>query len=142
MAGSRTFPLTSRLYYTLAARWNPDAILCGSETVLAAYRQDPSLEVPRNMNRCSPRQLNTEVDPRPLLVIPDSRGKVRCWDAIRKWPYMRDLLALCSLSTPQEYLNYLADRRIGIIVAGDDHIDMRPCTRGTEQAVWRKGRAG
>ena len=64
-------------------------------------------------------------DPRPLLVIADSRGRVRCWDAIRKWPYMRDVLALCSAATPQEYLGYLEDRRIGTIVAGDDHIDMR-----------------
>ncbi|HJX56405.1 MAG TPA: RibD family protein [Methanoregula sp.] len=120
------FPADLELYYTLAARWNPDAILCGSETVLAAYRQDPSREVPpEHEQRFSP-PLNTEADPRPLLVIPDSRGRVRCWDAIRKWPYMRDLLALCSLSTPQEYLDYLADRRIGTIVAGDDHIDMRP----------------
>jgi 2,5-diamino-6-(ribosylamino)-4(3H)-pyrimidinone 5'-phosphate reductase len=38
---------------------------------------------------------------------------------------MRDVLALCSTSTPPEYLSYLKDRRIGTIVAGDDHIDMR-----------------
>jgi len=25
------FPADLELYYTLAARWNPDAILCGSE---------------------------------------------------------------------------------------------------------------
>jgi 2,5-diamino-6-(ribosylamino)-4(3H)-pyrimidinone 5'-phosphate reductase len=64
-------------------------------------------------------------DPRPLLVIADSRGRMRCWDNIRKWPYMRDVLALCSSTTPQEYLGYLKDRRIGKIVAGNDHIDMR-----------------
>ncbi|MDO9036702.1 MAG: dihydrofolate reductase family protein [Methanoregula sp.] len=55
----------------------------------------------------------------------DSRGRVRCWDAIRKWPYMRDVLALCSSSTPREYLDFLRDRKIGAVVAGDDHIDMR-----------------
>lgn len=64
-------------------------------------------------------------DPRPLLVIADRRGQVRCWDTIRKWPYMRDVLALCSTSMPQEYLTYLNERGIGTIVAGDDHIDMR-----------------
>ena len=40
------FPADLDLYYALAARWNPDAILFGSETVLAASRQDPSMEVP------------------------------------------------------------------------------------------------
>jgi 2,5-diamino-6-(ribosylamino)-4(3H)-pyrimidinone 5'-phosphate reductase len=38
---------------------------------------------------------------------------------------MRDVLALCSSSTPQEHRGYLADRHIGTIVAGDDRIDMR-----------------
>jgi 2,5-diamino-6-(ribosylamino)-4(3H)-pyrimidinone 5'-phosphate reductase len=38
---------------------------------------------------------------------------------------MRDLLALCSSSTPQEYLSYLADRNISTIVTGDNRIDMR-----------------
>ena len=68
---------------------------------------------------------DAERDPRPLLVIADSRGRVRCWDVIRKWPYMRDVLALCSSQTPQEYLAWLAARHIGTIVAGDNHIDMR-----------------
>jgi 2,5-diamino-6-(ribosylamino)-4(3H)-pyrimidinone 5'-phosphate reductase len=64
-------------------------------------------------------------DTRPLLVIADSRGRVRCWDTIRKWPFTRDVLALCSSATPQDYLQYLADRKIGSIIAGADRIDMR-----------------
>lgn len=108
-----------------AARWNPDAILFGSETILAAARADPSLEVPPEHEELFIPPTDAKTDPRPLLVIADSRGRVRCWEAIRKWPYMRDVLALCSSSTPQEYLNYLKDRRIGAIVAGNDRIDMR-----------------
>jgi 2,5-diamino-6-(ribosylamino)-4(3H)-pyrimidinone 5'-phosphate reductase len=38
---------------------------------------------------------------------------------------MRDVLALCSAPTPGEYISYLKDRRIGTIITGDDHIDMR-----------------
>ena len=119
------FPADLELYYGLAAQWNPDAILFGSETVLAAARADPSLEVPPEHEEMFTPPKDTKEDPRPLLVIADSRGRVRCWDNIRKWPYMRDVLALCSSSTPQEYIGYLKDRRIGTIVAGDDHIDMR-----------------
>ena len=37
---------------------------------------------------------------------------------------MRGLLALCSSSTPQEYLSYLAEKEIGTIIGGDDRIDM------------------
>jgi len=119
------FPADLELYYTLAARWNPDAILFGSETVLAAVRDNPSLEVPSEHVEMFTPPEDAVTDPRPLLVIADSQGRVRCWDAIRTWPYMRGLLALCSSSTPQEYLSYLAEKKVGTIIAGDDRIDMR-----------------
>jgi 2,5-diamino-6-(ribosylamino)-4(3H)-pyrimidinone 5'-phosphate reductase len=119
------FPADLDLYYSLAARWNPDAILFGSETILAAVRDNPSLEVPPEHEELFRPPETTESDPRPLLVIADSRGRVRCWDAIRKWPYMRDVLALCSSSTAPEYLSYLAEKQIGTIIAGEDRIDMR-----------------
>lgn len=118
------FPADLEVYYSLAATWNPDAILFGSETVLAAVRDDPSLEVPPEHDEMfTPPE--GSVDTRPLLVIADSRGRVRCWDAIRRWPYMRDLVAFCSSSTPEEYLSYLEDQKIAAIVAGTDRIDMR-----------------
>ncbi|RPI39681.1 MAG: RibD family protein [Methanoregulaceae archaeon] len=119
------FPADLDLYYSLAAQWNPDAILFGSETVLAAFRENPSMEVPPEHEEIFSPPKDIKTDPRPLLVIADSRGRVRCWDAIRKWPYMRDVLALCSSRTPQEYLRYLAGRHIDTIIAGDDRIDMR-----------------
>lgn len=118
------FPADLELYYSLAAQWNPDAILFGSETVLAAVRDNPALDIPPEHEEMF-RPPDGLPDPRPLLVIADSRGRVRCWDAIRKWPYMRDVLALCSTSTPQEYRDFLRERKITAIVTGDDHIDMR-----------------
>jgi 2,5-diamino-6-(ribosylamino)-4(3H)-pyrimidinone 5'-phosphate reductase len=118
------FPADLERYYTLAARWNPDAILFGSETVLAAVRDNPALEVPPEHEEMF-RPPHGLPDPRPLLVIADSRGRVQCWDAIRKWPYMRDVLALCSSSTPQQYLDFLRKRKIATIVSGGNRIDMR-----------------
>ncbi|HNQ30843.1 MAG TPA: RibD family protein [Methanolinea sp.] len=118
------FPANLDLYYALAATWKPDAILFGSETVLAAVRENPSLEVPQEHEDLFTPREGAE-DTRPLLVIADSRGRVRCWDAIRTWPYMRDLLAFCSAATPKEYLVYLAERKIDAIIAGGDRIDMR-----------------
>jgi len=118
------FPADLELYYTLAAQWNPDAILFGSGTVIAAARENPALEVPPEHGEMFVPPEGSP-DPRPLLVIADSRGKVRCWDAIRKWPYMRDLIALCSGTTPEDYLDYLNERRIDTIRTGSDRIDMR-----------------
>ncbi len=34
-------------------------------------------------------------------------------------------MALCSKSTPQEYLEYLKQRHIDCIIAGEDHVDLR-----------------
>ena len=57
--------------------------------------------------------------------MPDSRGRVRCWHYVRQQPYWRGVVVLCSQSTPKSYLDYLDQRRIDYIVAGDDHVDMR-----------------
>jgi 2,5-diamino-6-(ribosylamino)-4(3H)-pyrimidinone 5'-phosphate reductase len=64
-------------------------------------------------------------DTRPLLVVPDSRGRLRSWHLLRKEPYWRDVVALCSRSTPETYLDYLSGRRVEYIVAGDDRVDLR-----------------
>lgn len=118
------FPADLELYYSLAAQWNPDAILFGSGTVLAAVRDNPALEVPPEHEEMFVPPAG-QPDPRPLLVIADSRGQVRCWDAIRKWPYMRDVLALCSRATPGDYLEFLKEHHIKTIVAGDERVNMR-----------------
>ncbi|MFA4850675.1 MAG: RibD family protein [Methanoregula sp.] len=119
------FPADLELYYSLAAQWNPDAILFGSETILAAVRDNPALEVPSEHVEIFTPPEDVKEDPRPLLVIADSRGRVRCWNTLRTWPYMRDLVALCSQSTPEEYLNYLKEYRVGTIITGNDQVDIR-----------------
>ncbi len=63
------FPADLALYYTLAARWNPDAVLFGSTTILEA----PSLEVPEGHREQFTPPAGTP-DPRPLMVIADSRA--------------------------------------------------------------------
>jgi 2,5-diamino-6-(ribosylamino)-4(3H)-pyrimidinone 5'-phosphate reductase len=113
------FPADLELYYTLAGQWNPDAVLFGSATILAA----PSLEVPEE-HRTLFRPPDSGPDRRPLMVIVDSRGRVRCWETLQTWPYMRDLVALCSATTPEEYLEYLRTLRIRTIIAGNDQVDL------------------
>jgi 2,5-diamino-6-(ribosylamino)-4(3H)-pyrimidinone 5'-phosphate reductase len=114
------FPADLELYYTLAAQYNPDAVLFGSATILAA----PSLDAPaehREMFAPPPGA----PDPRPLMIVADSRGRIRCWEKLKAWPYVRDFVALCSSSTPREYLEYLASCGIHQIIAGDRQVDMR-----------------
>ena len=111
------------LYYELAAHWPADAMLSGSNTMLAAYRMNGGnpdedegpLEAPEKVPG----------DQRQLLVVVDSRGRGRQWSFWRRQPYWRDVMVLCSRATPQTYLDYLRQKRVEFIVAGDGHVDLR-----------------
>jgi 2,5-diamino-6-(ribosylamino)-4(3H)-pyrimidinone 5'-phosphate reductase len=109
-------PDTGR-FYELASCWQEDATLVGSDTILAAEGADED-EEPSDPPRSEPD------DPRPLLVVPDSRGRVRSWQFLRKQPYWQNVVALCSRSTPKAYFEYLEQRHVDRIVAGDDHVDL------------------
>ena len=106
------------LYYELASRWQVDAHLAGSDTMLAMEGEladDGEAPTP---------EVNPD-DPRPLLVVPDSRGRLRKLHLLPKLPYWRGVLALCSETTPRTHLSYLQEKRIEYLVAGQDHVDLR-----------------
>jgi 2,5-diamino-6-(ribosylamino)-4(3H)-pyrimidinone 5'-phosphate reductase len=108
------------LFYELASRWEEDATLAGSTTLLEAAEEtseegEASIEPPQE----------DPSDSRPLLVVPDSRGRLRNWKALRRAPYWRDMIALCSGATPKSYLEYLQEQHVECILAGDDHVDLR-----------------
>jgi 2,5-diamino-6-(ribosylamino)-4(3H)-pyrimidinone 5'-phosphate reductase len=107
------------LFYGLLPTWGEDATLVGSETMLAA-----DLGAIEGAESEAPPSI-APGDERPLLVIADSRGRVRAWNTLRKQPYWRDAVCLCSRSTPVDYLGYLSDRRVDHIVAGEERVDLR-----------------
>lgn len=117
--------LTSKigLYYELAGRWIADAMLSGSSTLLTAYPPGTAIE---DDEALEPPQKHTGQDPRrQVLVIVDSRGRIRNWHQIRNEPYWRDAIALCSHATPDSYLEYLQKRHVDYIVAGAERVDLR-----------------
>lgn len=109
-------------FYGLASTWREDVTLAGSETILTAEAMDG---VSPEEVEASELQPSNPDDSRPLLAIVDSRGRLRNWLWWRKQPYWRDVVALCSHSTPSAYLDYLRERQVNYIVAGDDHVDLR-----------------
>jgi 2,5-diamino-6-(ribosylamino)-4(3H)-pyrimidinone 5'-phosphate reductase len=114
------FPIDLQQYYELIAIWKEDATLAGSETFLRASNEaPPEDEVALIPTRADPG------DQRPILVVPDSRGRIRIWHYLRSLPYWRHFVALCSKSTPQDYLKYLKERCIDYIITGEDHVDLR-----------------
>lgn len=114
------------LYYGLSARWQVDAMLSGSNTMLVAPMQEPAGEA-------TPGASN---EARQLLAVVDSRGRIHNWPAIRRQPWWRDALALVSHATPRGYLDELEAAGVEYIVAGDDRVDYR---RALEELNARHG---
>jgi 2,5-diamino-6-(ribosylamino)-4(3H)-pyrimidinone 5'-phosphate reductase len=108
------------LYYEIAARWQADVHLAGSNTIFNPDEEIP----PEDLDVFDPPQRDPN-DKRPLLAVPDSSGKVRNWHVLRKMPYWRDIVALCAHGTPKEYLEYLEKRHIEYIVRGNEQVDLR-----------------
>ena len=108
------------LHYELTSRWKFDVHLVGSNTILKSEEEVP----PEGEEAFEAPEVKHD-DTRAILVIPDSRGRVRSWHALRTAGLWRGMMALCSRSTPKEYLDYLQKRHIDSIVAGDERVDLR-----------------
>ena len=109
------------LFYGVAASFEEEATLAGSNTIIAGYAGE-DLELDLESYEPPPRDEDGSL---PLLVVPDSRGRVRAWHLLRKEQFWRDAVALVSTATPREYLDYLDRLGVEYIIAGDEHVDMR-----------------
>ncbi len=114
------FDADVELYYQLVSTWNVDAHLAGCDTMLKGDEELADV----GDSAGPPTPIDSQ-DPRPLLVVPDSRGRLRKWRSYRDLPYWRGGVALCSLSTPQEYLEHLVQWGVPYLIAGQDHVDYR-----------------
>lgn len=108
------------LYYGLAARWEADAMLSGSETMLAAPIEDDPQLVEESSG---PKELHPLAVP--YLVVVDSRGQIHQWREFKAQPFWRDVVVLCSRSTPESYLEELAEAEVPYIITGEEKVDFR-----------------
>lgn len=116
-------------YYRRGFRWHSDAILMGSVTAQSFGPAETSSE--QGLVLPDPARFpimagfeDLVYEPRPLLVVPDSRGAARNWIHVLAQPWYRSVVVLVSHSTPPEYLAYLRRRRIGYLVAGQRRVDL------------------
>jgi 2,5-diamino-6-(ribosylamino)-4(3H)-pyrimidinone 5'-phosphate reductase len=110
-------PIDPGLYYELAAHWQEDATLAGTDTLLAAVAQFGSESPQESGSAASPNA--------PLLVVPDSRGRLRHWETLLSTPYWRGGVALCTKATPQKHIEYLEANGVDHAVVGEDRVDFR-----------------
>jgi 2,5-diamino-6-(ribosylamino)-4(3H)-pyrimidinone 5'-phosphate reductase len=108
------------LYYGLVGRFAEQATLAGADTILAgASHEDvaPDEDGSTKVAAAAPGDA-------PLLVVPDSRGRIRIWRWLLSQPYWRAGVALCSSATPRGHLDYLERHGVERILAGKDHVDL------------------
>ena len=114
------FKVDMDLYYDIASNWDIDAVLMGSNTLLWRFNIESNdlLEEDVKVHEVDKN------DSKPLLVVPDSRGRIRFWNKIFDLSLFRDILILCSRSTPQEYLDFLEERYIKYMVIGYEKVNL------------------
>ena len=106
--------------YGLIGAFAEQATLAGSETLCAGAAHEGVSADGEDDVAPAP----TPGDSRPLLVVPDSRGRVRVWRWMLAQPYWRAGVALCSASTPREHLKYLERSNVDVITSGADRVDL------------------
>jgi len=105
-------------FYSLAQQWGENASLVGCDTLLNAPDEIPEDET-SEVSTITP----SADDSRPILVVPDSRGRLKSWHYWREQPYWKDFISLCTKSTPPEHVEYLERKGIKTIVTGTDYVD-------------------
>jgi len=115
-------------FYQVASAFQADAMLSGSDTLLVAYASASSPDEQAEESQVEPSAVpgadQAGNDSRALLVVPDSRGRIHNWPQIRREPYWRDVVVLCSEATPQDYVKGLWQMGVDTIIAGEDHVDL------------------
>ena len=114
------FSVDMGLFYSLVQQWGEDASLVGCDTLLNAPDEIPEDEE-SEVAEITP----SAEDSRPILVVPDSRGRLKSWHYWRGQPYWKGFVSLCTESTPPEHLEYLKQKGIRTITAGTEHVDYK-----------------
>jgi 2,5-diamino-6-(ribosylamino)-4(3H)-pyrimidinone 5'-phosphate reductase len=107
-------------YYELVEQFGADTDISGSNTILQAeFPEDPREGLGDTYDEWIQKPA------RPFFAIVDSKGRIKNWEDIKKQPWWKGYISLCSGATPQSHLDYLKEVDVPYIVAGKQNVDMR-----------------
>jgi len=111
------------LHYKIAGSYEPDVHLVGSNTVkigVELYGGVVPEEEEKDFEK--PERDRTL----PYWVIPDTTGSLKgLLHACRRFEFCKDVVVLISENTPEDYVEYLAERGYQYYVGGKTHIDLK-----------------
>jgi len=107
-------------YYEIVQALKADADLSGSHTIMTA-------DLPENPEKVFGDIYDQYVNSSDhgMLVVVDSLGQVTHWDLIKKQPWWRHYISLCSRKTPKSHLDYLRKEGVDYIITGVERVDLR-----------------
>ncbi len=114
------FPVDLGLFYSLVGEWKEDATLAGCDTLLQA----PG-DAPEETGTGLPDPVPVAGDTRPILVVTDSRGRLKNWPFLKAQPYWKDHVSLCTADTPSGHVEYLKRHQIKTLLAGSRKVDLK-----------------
>ena len=107
-------------YYELVEQFTADTDISGSNTILKAqFPDEPQSALGKVYDDWVKKPA------RPLHVIVDSQGRIKNWEIIKKQPWWRGYVSLCSEATPESHLEYLNELGIRCIISGKQKVDLR-----------------
>jgi len=121
------FEIDLEHYYGIAARFEVDAILSGSETAVTAIEHYSGVENAYDEGPAPARA--PPGDPRPLMAVVDGRGRVRRWSVFQAAPYWGRWVALVTEGVPEEHRAYLDSRNVDVVECGTGSVDLARALR-------------
>ncbi|WP_421725749.1 RibD family protein [Bauldia sp.] len=112
-----SFAVDQGAFYALVQSFKEDATLAGCDTLLAAT--DANFDPP-----ATPPTAAEPNDPRPILVVADSRGRLKGWPFWQSQPFWKNWISLCTDRTPADHIEALRDWGVTPLILGQDKVDL------------------
>ncbi|PKL57194.1 MAG: 5-amino-6-(5-phosphoribosylamino)uracil reductase [Methanomicrobiales archaeon HGW-Methanomicrobiales-6] len=125
----RGFEVDLGLHYGALLAFEPGAVLAGSATAKSGIELFMDITLPEaEADRHRPEMRPD--DRRPLCVIVDSRGVLKnLLHFYRNMEHTKDVVILVSETTPEDYLDYLCERKYPFIRCGRSRVDLGAALR-------------
>jgi 2,5-diamino-6-(ribosylamino)-4(3H)-pyrimidinone 5'-phosphate reductase len=111
------------LHYQIARSYKPDAHLIGSNTVRVGIELYGTGVPPEERKDFEKSKRDAGF---PYWVIPDTEGALKgLLHTCRRFEFCKDVVVLISEKTPEDYVEYLKERKYDYYVVGKKHVNLK-----------------
>lgn len=121
------FDVDMGVHYRLAGTFREDATLAGSDTLLVGLEAEgiqPDPEATDTSAEAADAAPSSTSDSSSILVVPDSRGRLKHWRGLLGSGHWGRGVALCTTSTPADQRAYLDRVGVAVMDVGEERVDL------------------